>query len=85
MTVIGISQQRKHWAVIVVRLGLARGVNKSGHSVRKISATRAANGGATVARLKALFDWIDYIMPSLYTRSADRVRLAKEAISKLEK
>lgn len=38
-----------------------------------------------VARLKALFDWIDDIMPSLYTRNADRVRLAQEAISKLEK
>ena len=38
-----------------------------------------------VARLKALFDWIDDIMPSLYTMSADRVRLAKQAFSKLEK
>lgn len=38
-----------------------------------------------VARLKALFDWIDDIVPSLYTRNADRVRLAQEAISKLEK
>jgi len=60
-------------------------VHKSAHGVRKISATRAANAGATVAQLKALFGWTDDVMPSLYTRSADRVRLAKEAIRKLQK
>ena len=61
------------------------GVHKSAHGVRKISATRAANAGATVAQLKALFGWTDDVMPSLYTKSADRVRLAKEAITKLQK
>jgi len=33
----------------------ASAVNKSAHSVCKISATRAANAGATVDRLKVLF------------------------------
>ncbi|CAM1657311.1 Integrase [Bartonella apis] len=61
------------------------GVHKSAHGVRKISATRAANAGATVAQLKALFGWTDDVMPSLYTKSADRARLAKEAITKLQK
>jgi len=61
------------------------GVHKSAHGVREISATRTANAGATVAELKALFGWTDDVMPSLYTRSADRVRLAKEAIRKLQK
>lgn len=61
------------------------GVSKSAHGVRKISATRAANAGATVAQLKALFGWSDDKMPSLYTKTADRVRLAKEAIKKLTK
>ena len=61
------------------------GVKKSAHGVRKISATRAANSGATLAQLKALFGWTDDEMPSLYTRSADTVRLARDAISKLEK
>ena len=61
------------------------GVLKLTHSLRKIGATRAANARATVAQLKALFGWTDDVMPSLYTKSADRVRLAKEAITKPQK
>ena len=59
------------------------GVRKSAHGVRKIGATRAANNGATVAQLEAIFGWVGGRMASLYTRSADRVRLAREAIGKL--
>jgi integrase len=59
------------------------GVNKSAHGVRKAGATRAANNGATVAQLEAIFGWVGGRMASHYTRSADRVRLAKEAIGKL--
>jgi hypothetical protein len=51
--------------------------------VRKIGATRAANNGATVAELEAIFGWQGGGMASLYTRAADRARLAKGAISKL--
>jgi len=61
----------------------AAGVNKSAHGVRKISATRAANAGAKVARLKALFGWTDNEMPSLYTQTADRRKLVRDAIEKL--
>jgi integrase len=61
----------------------AAGVRKSAHGVRKIGATRAANNGATVAQLEAIFGWVGGRMASLYTRSADRVRLAREAIGKL--
>jgi integrase len=53
--------------------------------VRKIGATRAAENGATVAELEAIFGWYGGGMASLYTRSADRVRLAKGAISKLSR
>ena len=59
-------------------------VRKLAHSLRIISATRAANAGANVVELKALFGWTDDVMPSLYTKSADHVRLAKEAITKLK-
>jgi Phage integrase family. len=38
------------------------GVHKSAHGVRKISATRAANAGANVAELKALFGWTDDVI-----------------------
>jgi integrase len=61
----------------------AAGVKKSAHGVRKIGATRAANNGATVAELEAIFGWEGGRMASLYTRAADRVRLAKSAMVKL--
>jgi integrase len=61
----------------------AAGVKKSAHGVRKIGATRAANAGATVAELEAIFGWRGGGMASLYTRDADRRRLAKGAIQKL--
>lgn len=61
----------------------AAGVRKSAHGVRKIGATRAANNGATVAQLEAIFGWVGGRMASHYTRSADRVRLAREGIGKL--
>jgi integrase len=61
----------------------AAGVAKSAHGVRKIGATRAANNGATVAELEAIFGWQGGRMASLYTRAADRARLAKGAIFKI--
>lgn len=61
----------------------AAGVPGSAHGVRKIAATRAANRGATTEQLKAIFSWTDDAMPSLYTRSADRRRMAIDAMHKL--
>jgi integrase len=55
----------------------------SAHGVRKIAATRAANAGATVAELEAIFGWQGGSMASLYTRAADRKRLAQRAMHKL--
>jgi integrase len=62
----------------------AAGVKGSAHGVRKIAATRAANKGATVAELEAIFGWRGGTMASLYTREADRRRLALGAMHKLE-
>jgi integrase len=59
------------------------GVPGSAHGVRKIAATRAANSGATVAQLEAIFGWHGGNMASHYTRKADRQRLAIEAMHKL--
>jgi integrase len=59
------------------------GVPGSAHGVRKIAATRAANAGATVAQLEAIFGWSGGSMASLYTRAADRRRLSLEAMHKL--
>jgi integrase len=63
----------------------AAGVAKSAHGVRKIGATRAANNCATVAELEAIFGWQGGGMASLYTRAADRARLAKGAMAKLDR
>jgi integrase len=61
----------------------AAGVTGSAHGVRKIAATRAANAGATVAQLEAIFGWSGGKMASLYTQAADQRRLAAEAMHKL--
>ena len=52
------------------------GVTKSAHGLRKIAATRAAEAGATVAELEAMFGWSGGTMASLYTRTANRRKLA---------
>ena len=59
------------------------GVPGSAHGLRKAGATRAANNGATVAQLNAIYGWTGEKMAGLYTRSADRVKLARESIRKL--
>jgi integrase len=62
---------------------VARLKDRSAHGLRKAAATRAANAGATVAELEAIFGWSGGRMASLYTRSADRRRLARAAMHKL--
>ena len=54
--------------------------DRSAHGLRKAAATRAANAGATVAQLEAIFGWSGGAMASLYTRAADRRRLSLEAM-----
>ena len=62
---------------------LAAGVPGSAHGVRKIAATRAAENGATVSELEAIFGWHGGAMAAHYTREANRVRLARGAMHKL--
>lgn len=54
----------------------AAGVGKSAHGIRKAAATRAAEDGATVHELMALFGWVTVTEAELYTREADRRRLS---------
>ncbi|GAB6842155.1 integrase [Methylorubrum rhodinum] len=52
----------------------------SAHGLRKAGARRAAEEGATEAQLNALFGWADGSRESaVYTRTANRVKLAREA------
>ena len=57
--------------------------NRSAHGLRKIAATRAAENGATVAQLEAIFGWKGGRMASLYTEAANRKRLALDAMHTL--
>lgn len=57
--------------------------NRNAHGLRKAAATRAAEAGATVNELEALFGWRGGGMAARYTRAADRKRLASAASDKL--
>ena len=63
----------------------AAGIAKAAHGLRKAAATRAANNGATVAELEAVFGWAGGQMAALYTRTANRRALAAGAMTKLSK
>jgi integrase len=54
--------------------------DRSAHGLLKAAATRAANAGATVPQLEAIFGWNGGTMAALYTRAADRRRLSLEAM-----
>jgi integrase len=56
---------------------------KSAHGLRKIGATRAAEDGATVKEMEALFGWTGGAMAERYTKRADRKHLAKRASEKI--
>jgi integrase len=60
------------------------GVPGRAHGLRKAGATRAANNGAS-EELEAIFGWRGGKMAALYTREADRARLARRAIDKLSR
>src|SRR5215470_11698118 len=51
----------------------------SAHGLRKAGAVRAVENGATINQLMALFGWKTEKMALLYTRKADRKRLASMA------
>jgi site-specific recombinase XerD len=63
----------------------AAGIKKSAHGLRKAAATRAANNGATEAQLEAIFGWEGGKMAALYTRTANRQKLATGAMNTLER
>ena len=52
----------------------------SPHGLRKAGATIAAENGATESQLMAIYGWSDPKMAALYTRKANRKRLAQNAM-----
>ncbi|TCL90330.1 site-specific recombinase XerD [Rhizobium sp. PP-WC-2G-219] len=57
----------------------AAGIDKSAHGVRKLSATLAANAGASSHELMAQFGWATSRQAETYTKKADRKRLGIKA------
>jgi integrase len=53
------------------------------HGLRKAGATIAADNGATAFELTAMYGWSSIKMAEVYTKKADRVRLAERAANKL--
>lgn len=54
-------------------------VGRSAHGIRKVAATRCAENGATTQQLMVLFGWLSQKQAELYTRTADRKRMARDA------
>lgn len=59
-------------------------MDKSAHGIRKAAATKAADNGATAHELMAIFGWKDIKEAEVYTRKADRRRLAMRAMGTLQ-
>lgn len=55
----------------------------SAHGLRKAGATIAANAGATPHELMAMYGWTRLAMAEIYTREADRKRLARGAAERI--
>jgi integrase len=55
----------------------------SAHGLKKAGATIAAENGATTMQLMAIFDWSTVSQAEVYTRSADRKRMAAEGMDKI--
>lgn len=81
----GMPLTKKAFGHAFSKAARAAGVRKSAHGVRKIAATRAADNGATVHQLMAIFGWTTTQMAELYTKEANRRRLAREAAHMLNK
>lgn len=74
---------KSHFGEAFAAAARKAGVNKTAHGVRKGAATTAAENEATERELDALFGWRGGRMSAVYTRAADRARLAKGAAKKL--
>ena len=55
----------------------------SAHGLRKAGATRAAENGATAHMLMSMFGWHTLAQAELYTRAAERKRLARAGMATL--
>lgn len=59
------------------------GVQKNTHGLRKLSATLAADGGATAHELMSQYGWATPKQAEVYTRGADRKKLGRQSSKKV--
>lgn len=59
------------------------GIPGSAHGLRKAGATIAAENGATAYELMAMYGWSSPQMAEVYTKKANRTKLAEQAANKL--
>lgn len=85
-----VNARRQPWKNIAFGYWFAARCDEAGlptecraHGLRKAGATIAANNGATAFELTAMFGWSSVKMAEIYTRKADKVRLAERAANKL--
>lgn len=57
----------------------AAGIDKSAHGIRKLSARLVAEGGGSEEDLMAWFGWSSIGMSQVYTRAANKAKLARRA------
>lgn len=70
------------WFIKQVRAaGLTPGL--SAHGLRKAGATIAADNGATIHELMAMYGWTKMAQAEVYTREADKRRLARGAAERI--
>ncbi|MHC2090050.1 tyrosine-type recombinase/integrase [Methylobacterium sp. CM6244] len=74
----GFGNKMKEWCV---EAGLP---HCSSHGLRKAGATLAAESGATVNQMMAIFGWRTSDMAELYTRKAEQKRLAGKGMSHIK-
>jgi hypothetical protein len=68
----------------IIHTGRERNTKRVAVIALQVECLTAANNGATVAELEAIFGWQGGRMAALYTRAADRRRLAMAAMTKLD-
>lgn len=61
------------------------GVSKSIHGIRKFNAEVVAEGGATESEMMALFGWLSPHMPALYSKKANRGKMARRSAYLLDR
>lgn len=76
-TVNGLGNKMRDWC------DEAQLFHCSTHGLRKAGATIAAENGATDEELMAIYGWVTKAQTSLYTRKANRRRMAENGIGKL--